>query len=192
MVFHERNILSRPHPIYWAGFRSDTRTLQQEGWEFSASQHYEMDSVGLVMRHGAYGIHAVTSLVESRPYDLHPQALQPFHIQYLTDRGIKFQSYQPPNWLQECKPVDMMTQMVEVKDIDDMNMFAGILARTKELIVEPEDVSALMDRILDLQKPGAQAHYEKVLREGRDGHAAVRGGAAPRQQFHAQVISLVA
>lgn len=191
MAFTDRNILSRPHPVYWAGFRSDTRTLQQEGWEFAAEQRMEMDCVGLVMRHAAYGIHAVTGLVENRPYDLHPQALQPFHVQYLTDRGIKYQHYTPPDWLPSCKPVDMMPQMVEVKDIDDMNMFAGIMVRNKELIVEPEDVSTLMDRILDLQKPGAQAHYEKVLRQGREGHSAVRG-AGPRQQFHAQVISLVA
>lgn len=192
MVFHERNILSRPHPVHWAGFRSDTRTLQDAGWEFSAEQRVETDSVGLVMRHGAYGIHAVTCTVPNMMYDLHPQALQQFHIQYLTDRGIQFQTYQMPDWVASCKPVDMMPQMVEVKSIEDMNMFAGVMVRNKEIIVEPEDVSTLMDRILELQKPEAKAHYERVLREQQKGHALVRDGAGPRQQFHAQVISLVA
>ena len=191
MAFAERNILSRPHPVLWAGFRSDTRTLQQAGWEFSASQQFESDSVGLVMRHGAMGIHAVTNTVPNMMYDLHPQALQQFHINYLTDRGIQYRQFDMPHWLPTCTPADMQPQMVEVKSIEDMNLFAGCMARTQELIVDPDDVSAMMDRILDLQKPGAQAHYEQVLRESRVEGAVVRG-TGPRQAFHAQVISLVA
>ncbi len=187
----DRYILSRPHPVHWAGFRSDTRTLQQAGWEFSASQRYETDSVGLVMRHGVMGIHAVTNVVPNMMYDLHPQALQQFHINYLTDRSIEFHYTNMPDWLPSCEPVDMQPQIVEVKSIEDMHLFAGCLARTNEIIVDPDDISAMMDRILDLQKPGVQEHYEKVLREGRDAHSVVRR-AGPRQQFHAQIISLVA
>lgn len=186
----ERRILSRPHPVFWAGFRSDTQTLQQAGWEFTASQRYEVNEVGLVMRHGAMGVHAVTNTVPNMMYDLHPQAVQQFHINYLTDRGIQYRTFDTPHWLPSCEPVDMSPQMVEVKSIDDMQLFAGCLARTKEIIVDPEDVSALMDRILDLQKPGAQAHYEEVLRKNKVEGAIVRG-AGPRQAFHAQVISLV-
>lgn len=187
----DRHILSRPHPVLWAGFRSDTRTLQQAGWEFSASQRYESDSIGLIMRHGVLGIHAVTNTVPHVMYDLHPQALQQFHINYLTDRGIQYRTFDAPSWLPSCEPVDMQTQMVEVKSLEDMNLFAGCLARTNEIIVDPDDVSAMMDRILDLQKPGAQAHYEQVLRDSREEGSIMRG-AGPRQQFHAQVISLVA
>ncbi len=187
----DRHILSRPHPVVWAGFRSDTRTLQQAGWEFSASQQFETDSVGLVMRHGAMGIHAVTNAVPNMMYDLHPQAPQQFHVNYLTDRGIQYRTFNAPDWLPDCQPVDMQPQMVEVKSIEDMNLFAGCMARTQELIVEPDDVAALMERILAMQKPGAQAHYEKVLRDSR-AEGAVMRGAGPRQQFHAQVISLVA
>jgi hypothetical protein len=185
----DRHILSRPHPVLWAGFRSDTQQLQQAGWEFSAKQMYERDEVGLVMRHGVLGIHAVTNTVPNIMYDMHPQAVQQFHVQYLTDRSIKYQSYTPPPWVQNCKPVDMRPQLVEVKSIEDMQLFAGCMARTNEVIVDPDDVTAMMDRILDLQKPGAQAHYEKVLRESRDGYGVVPG-VGPRQAFHAQVVSL--
>ncbi len=189
----DRHILSRPHPIFWAGFRSDTQQLQQAGWEFSASQMYERDEIGLVMRHGALGIHATTNTVPNMMYDLHPQVLQQFHVQWLTDRGIKFQqtSLTMPDWLPSCQPVDMRPQMVEVKSIEDMQLFAGCMARTNEIIVDPDDVNAMMERILDLQRPGAQEHYERVLRESRAEGAVVRG-AGPRQAFHAQVISLVA
>ena len=187
----DRHILSRPHPVLWAGFRSDTRTLQQAGWEFSASQQFETDSIGLVMRHGVMGIHAVTNTVPHIMYDRHPQAVQQFHINYLTDRSIKFERYRMPQWVSECNPVDMIPQMIDVKSIEDMNLFAGCLARTQEIIVDPDDVSAMMERILDLQKPGAQAHYEKVLRESRIEGAVMRE-VGPRQAVHAQVISLVA
>ena len=187
----DRHILSRPHPVLWAGFRSDTRTLQQAGWEFSAAQHFESDSVGLVMRHGVMGIHAVTNTVPNTMYDLHPQDPQQFHINYLTDRNIQYRQLDMPQWLPTCKPVDMMPQMVEVKSIEDMQLFAGCLARTQEIIVDPDDVNAMMERILSLQKPRAQAHYEKVLRENKTEGGVVRG-IGPRQVFHAQVVSLVA
>jgi hypothetical protein len=48
----------------------------------------------------------------------------------------------------------------------------------------------MMNRILELQRPGAQEFYKQRLREMK-----VEGPImqpAPRQQFHAQVISLVA
>lgn len=191
MMIPDRRILSRPHPVIWAGFRSDTQQLQQAGWELSASQRYEDDSVGLVMRHKVMGIHAVTNAVPNRLYDLHPQAVQTFHVNYLTDRGIQYRTFNMPDWLPACQPVDARPQMVEVKSIEDMQLFAGCMARTNEIIVEPDDVATLMERILAIQKPGAQAHYEQVLRNSRAAGSLMRG-AGPRQAFHAQIISLVA
>lgn len=187
----DRHILSRPHPVLWAGFRSDTRTLQQAGWEFSASQQYENDNVGLVMRHGVMGIHAVTDTVPNIMYDRHPQDIQQFQINYLTDRGIRYRHFQMPPWLPTCKPVDMIPQLVEVKSLEDMQLFAGCLARTQEIIVDPDDVSAMMERILTLQKPGAQEYYAEQLRKMQEPGQIVKD-VRPQQQVHAQIISLVA
>jgi hypothetical protein len=145
-----------------------------------------------MMRHQVYGIHARTNEVDGMVYAMDRQARPAFHIQWLTDRNVRFQQvdgYPVPN-LSAYSPVDMRPQMVEVKDLEDMQMFAGCLARTQELIVDPDDVTSMMDRILALQDPARQEYYKRQLRANRE--EGVRMQAAPRQQFHAQVVSLVA
>lgn len=189
----ERHILSRPHPVFWAGFRSDTVTLQQAGWEFSSDQHFERDSLSLMMRHEAMGIHARTNDVPNMMYEVMVRPERPeFHVQWLTDRSVRWHQvggFDMPQRVDEYTPVDMKPQMVEVKNLEDMNMFAGCLARTRELIVDPDDVNGMMERILELQDPARQEYYKQRLRENKvEGR---RMEAAPRQNFHAQIISLV-
>lgn len=189
----DRNILSRPYPVYWAGFESTTLRLQQAGWEFSASQRYGMDAVGLMMRHQATGMVGCTNTVPNMLlYDMgHMSALPPFAVEWLTDQKVMIHNYHAPDWLHACEPVDMKPQMVEVKDIRDTNLFAGVaLTRTKELIVDPNSVPELMDRILELQEPGRQEHFQKMVREAkREGS---HMSAPPRQDFHAQIVSIAA
>ena len=190
-------MLSRPHPVCWAGFQSDTRTLQQNGWEFSAHQDVANYEFGLMMKHSALGIHACTNLVDYRTTVAgmnHPHARMPFYIQWLTDRSIKFH-YEPPTWMWECKPADMQPQVVhELRDIDDMNLFAGCMARTNEVIVDPHSVPDLMDRILELQEPGRQEYYRQQAAEMRrramDPGIEAAAKSSPRQKFHAQILSL--
>lgn len=188
-------VISQAHPVCWAGFQSDTRTLQQNGWEFSANQDMSNLTFGLMMRHQALGIHAATNMTHYGPMEMkHPNALIPFYIQWLTDKSIKFQHIQPPQWAldNECHPVDMQPQVIhEMKDIDDLNLFAGVsLARTKQLIVDPDDVSAMMDRILEVQDPARQERFKKMVQEARQDGSPNRAG--PRQEFHAQIVSIAA
>lgn len=197
----DRFVQSRPHPVFWAGFKSNTFALQQAGWEFSASQAPELDGVGLMMRHRGLGMVASTNLVPmmhfyQSGYAMHdPNAIQPFHVQWLTDRNPQFQYINPPDYLEYCQPVDMKPQLMqqsEVRTLDDMNIFANVcMARTTELIVDPDDVSAMMDRILELQDPARQERFKRMVQEQKD-PGRVRSDPMPRQQFHAQIVSIAA
>ncbi|PVY34576.1 hypothetical protein C7413_107112 [Paraburkholderia silvatlantica] len=86
-------------------------------------------------------------------------------------------------------PIDAMPQFssVERKCIDDFGIFATPLARTEEIIVDPHDVMALLERIKDLQRPEQAAIRER--NRGRE-----RRADDPRQRtaFHAQILSLAA
>ncbi len=191
-MHYERRILSRPHPVYWAGFRSDTVALQQAGWEFSASQRYEINEVGLMMRHQATGMHAQTSTVPAMMYDsmAHHENAPSFRVQWMTDKGMRMRTIDIQPWVAGCDPVDMRPQMIEVKSIEDMNLFAGCMARTHEVVVDPETVPDLMARILEMQEPGRQEHFRQMVADNRREDQMMR--PSPRQQFHAQIISLVA
>ena len=190
-MYQERRIISRPHPVFWAGFRSTTVALQNAGWEFSASQRYDIDAVGLMMRHQATGMHAQTSTVPSTLYEtVDPRGGPSFHVQWMTDRGMQMREVNVAPWVAACDPVDMRPQMIEVKSIEDMHLFAGCMARTHEVIVDPETVPDLMTRILEMQEPGRQEHFRQMVLENRREGQMMR--PSPRQQFHAQVISLVA
>lgn len=187
-------VLSYPHPVYWAGFRSDTQTLQQAGWEFSAHEDLAMMEFGLAMRHSALGIDAWTNSVG---YEVNRamHSPQPFHVNCLTDRAPRFESISMPDWLPDCKPVDMQPQVVrEFKTMDDLNLFAGCMARTNEVIVDPNSVPDLMERILEIQEPARQEYFKQqaaeMRRRARDPGLEAASKQSPRQNFHAQILSI--
>lgn len=193
-------MMSQPHPVCWAGFQSDTRTLQQNGWEFAAHQDAAHYRFGLMMKHSALGIHACTNLVDYTTRTagmLHPDARQAFYIQWLTDRNLRVQDVRPPDWMWEAKPVDMQPQVVrELVTLDDLNLFAGCMARTNEIIVDPHSVPDMMDRILELQEPARQEYFRQqaaeMRRRNQDPGIEAAAKSSPRQNFHAQIVSLVA
>lgn len=193
----ERVVASRPHPVFWAGFKSNTWALQQAGWEFSMQQDPAYDRIGMVMRNRQFGMRAGS--VGISYYNLEngirdPNNLQPFQVNWMTNADIGYRVMEQVNispYIEEYRPVDARPQVVAVRDFDDLNIFAGApLARTQEIIIDPDDVSAMMDRILELQRPGREAHYKEMVRE------ASRAGnipqAVPRQNFHAQILSFAA
>lgn len=191
MRLGEQRILSRPHPIHFAGWRSDTFTLQQAGWEFSAAQREDMDAVGLAFRHPQLGLKGLTNTIPAYLYENlndHHNGAPPLNVCWMTDAQVQFKHYEVPMWAAQCAPVDMRPQMIdEVKSFDDLVRFAPVsLARTVELVVDPDDVSAMMDRILTLQDPARQERYRETVRQGRR----AQERPVPRQEFHAQIVSL--
>lgn len=192
--FPDRFIQSRPHEVFWAGFRSNTFQLQQAGWEFAADQSYERDEIRMAMRHREFGMYGITSGIPGYMYaDMHPNAPACFDVVRLTDREMKFH-YVPNDimtWLPEASPVDMRpTIQYETKDIEDFKIFACPLVRTNEVIVDPNSVPELMDRILELQDPARKEHFLQMAKESRQEGSIIRPG--PQQNFHAQIVSLVA
>ena len=196
MRLGDRHIQSRPHRIHFAGWRSDTFTLQQAGWEFSACQRIEFDEIGLAFRHPQLGLRGVTSTIPGMMYEMAgPDAELQFNVVWMTDAQVRVREYKMPNFIMRAEdamaPVDMRPQIVEIKDFDDMVRFAGVtLVRSNEIIVDPDDVSAMMDRILELQQPERRERMMKIARENRmEGN---RIQPVPKQHFHAQLVSIAA
>ena len=193
----EQRILSKPMPVHWAGFESNTYRLQQAGWEFTADQSYERMGTRLMMRHQGFQMYGCTDHVDtdffaSRTSDKW-RGIR-FPIQWMTGGRVQvIHEVGGEGIISAMQPVDMTPTLAtaQARDIEDLNLFGAPLVRTNEVIIDPNSVPEMMDRILELQKPGAQAHYEERLREMKRGGSRI-DGLRPRQEFHAQVLSLVA
>lgn len=194
----DERFLSPPCRVLFAGWETTTTKLQQAGWQLAAEQVMYDHRVRIAMRHAPSGLYMVS---ESVDYGFAPR---------YTDR---FQSFGTDPWaaptfvvrhvgsnitvqivdnLANFSPIDAAPQLVcaEVKGIEKFNLFATPLTRTEEIIVEPETVSELMEKIRALQAPELAAIRQRNrMREGRS-----EGSRAPiaQQQFHAQILSIAA
>lgn len=78
----------------------------------------------------------------------------------------------------------------EIKSIEDLGIFAVPLARTQELIVDPDKIDEVLALIHKAQLPQMEEIRQRDrLRAGRDAGSTAAG---PRQVFHAQVLSIAA
>lgn len=190
----EKRILSKPYPVSWAGFESTTYKLQQAGWQFTAEQDLASMSTRFLMRHNGFKLFGASQLVATDYFidqdDSNYWGRVNFPIQWMTS-GVKVTRV--IDNFDQFRPVDMQPQYQahEETNIEDMNLFATPLARTQEIIVDPNSVPKLMDRILELQDPARKAHFAKMVEEARRPGMMI-DSIRPRQQFHAQILSLAA
>lgn len=187
-------VLSRPAEVRWAGFRSDTYRLQQEGWEIAAEEDVAYGRIRLLLRHQDMRLYALTNHVDYQYR--HPHGIEGgpplvfqvvmasprIEVQRIAEAGASsFESFHQ---------IDAQPQLVtsEIKSLEDFRIFATPLVRTEEIIVEPQTVSEMLERIREMQAPEQKALREKQrLAARREGMIV---DAVPQQRFHAQIISI--
>lgn len=184
-------VLNPPLRVLWAGFEANTYALQQAGWELSAEQDFAFRRLRVAFRHRDWKLYAISDAVD---WDFLLWAtrnslveLPPLVVRYFVN---EIQVLRVPDRVDAFRPVDAQPQFVqqEVRSLEDCGVFATPLVRTEEIIVEPRDVSALLEQIKKLQAPEQAAIRQRErLRAARDG---LEREAWPRQRFHAQVISI--
>jgi hypothetical protein len=101
---------------------------------------------------------------------------------------IAYHEDHPPAFM----PIDAQMQFTRkiVQNVEDMGIFATPLVRTEELIIDESEVSAILARLVEAQKPEQERIRDrKRLRESREG---LMLGAEPQMKFHAQILSIAA
>lgn len=194
MLKIEYRVLSEPAEVWWAGFRSDTLRLQQEGWEIAAEEDVAYDRIRLLLRHQDLRLYALTDDVQYRYRAIADPRFalkQPQLVFRVVRAAPRFEVLRSDIDFAAFRQVDAKPQFehsVEVKSLEDFRIFATPLARTEEIIVEPQTVSAMLDQIRKMQAP-EQARIREQQRAAAARESRV-ADAAPRQAFHAQIISL--
>lgn len=187
-MFGDERVLSRPMRVVWDGWETTTTQLQQRGWELTAEQDFRYRAIRLAMRNRTQRMYGVTDLL---PYDFFDQGFvrgygaQPvFQVVYMASEIVA----NVPVDFSKFAAIDAMPQFVnsERKSIEDFGIFATPLVRTEEIIVEPQTVASLLEQIKKLQVPEQAAIRQR--NRARD----VGESPRPREQFHAQILSIAA
>ena len=166
---------SAPVPVYFAGFKSDTMTLQGSGWQFSVDQQvmYQYGEIHLVIAAknediGQYMWFNPVRLQRGEAFNelMDTGRLQSMtlHAQYLSP---KFQARIMPMTTASLNmtPVDMNPSFVETKDVDitDFAMFKPInVSEDFEIYLNRKDEAEILDLLLKKQDP-----KQKEIRENR-------------------------
>lgn len=192
-MYETPRMLSRPMGVEWAGWRTDTYTLQQNGWELAVENSYYDHTYRLLLRHRMMKMYAITAkeTIENLPADMSfARNLPVFHIVHV---AASLHAIQLPgiDW-NNFQQIDAQPQFTtsRITRIEDTNVFAVPLQRTQEIVIDGADMSVIehLEAIKRLQDPEQQKIRERILREG----ATPEGSsfkAAPRQNVIAQIVS---
>lgn len=187
-------LLSPPIPVEWAGFTSDTRMMQRCGWEFAVERNTYGFSIHILARHRILGLMMNASI---RDDDLRNSALiysKPLN-DYTGFRGppMQFREINHESRVsfihmnpEDLERVDMNPQYTTIQEHrwngDAIDLFRKWAPQAEELIVDPNDVTALFERIKKLQTPQlAEIRERNRKRDAREQRS---------EQVVAQIVTL--
>lgn len=167
-------MLSRPVPVHWAGWESNTATLHACGWDIAADYRVDRDTYGLIMRHQALKLYAVTDYIEfRRGSNFLSNVVDPRHelprftvvhvapnFHTVTMPGLDFSRYQ------QIDPRPQMS-VSRITRVEDFNIFALARAPEKEIVIEGADMSVIehLEAIQKLQAPKQRELRDRMQRE---------------------------
>jgi hypothetical protein len=171
---------SYPIKIRFAGWESDTYTLQRAGWQIAANQIPEPwnggTSTQLVLRHEGAKLHAITNVSRISPF-MHATSSR-YAIDYsreLANAGLdvicmgsnmQTQVIPMPSGFsfQSFEAIDCEPRTVELEHVvlNDLKIFRPISSTAPEIIIPTHSVAEMMDLVLKLQDPA-----QKEIRERR-------------------------
>lgn len=198
-----------PVEVHFAGFKSDTYSLGQAGWDLSLNQQLSPSSarmgVQLAMRHGdrENALYALSHHVEV-PYEAIMRGRMGFEGMVQFFRSIFFNiMHVAPGFRFQVMPIrgsfsanfsafDPTPQQIVEEDIRDFKFFKTGTTEMKDLIVSPEQVPELLDVILKIQGKGQNDIRARA--RSRENFQAYQSGemfeTKPARTVQAQIITL--
>lgn len=191
-------ILSTPIRVVMLGFESDTLKLQHAGWELSVHEDFHYHAICLAMRHRTLRLYGISRRVNlEHYYDFQQRADMIRHLVFdIQGVAPEIRTIEAPKVdFAQFKPIDAVPMWTEqeIKCISDFNIFRTIEA-SKEIIVEPQTVSEMLNEILKSQAPKQKELREELRKKRRRESVEFLPleSVKPAEELHAQIISLVA
>jgi len=152
--------------VMWAGWRSDTLTLQQCGWQLAVEDDPQRRLFRIALHHPTMHLYGIMDkdILYMRPRNDYYEEFPPLCITHMasditvdirtTKRFKNFYAVDAEPYLETSQP----------QKLSDLVLFRPLDA-IKEIIIEPKDVNEMMERILSLQAPKQAELREKARKE---------------------------
>lgn len=199
-------IANAPIKVRLAGWVSDTYTLQREGWQLSAAQRFDNMTLQIAM-HLPGNTYCITNVVDLQYFRTGQDRVEMLrHLELnvphssasivlrtgdtYDERGHMRKTWNEPIRAAYAtfQPIDatpFSRDLEKGHKLEDMVIFRPLA--TSEIIVAPDTVPGLMDKILELQDPSMKKLIvEQRIRSARSGQPT----DAPRVENHCQIISI--
>jgi hypothetical protein len=159
--------------VHFAGWESDTLTLQRAGWQFSANQDVKRSELQFVLKHEVLKIYGLSQKISRFEYahyfrdNLHGFTLPVIEVKSIScDLKViamaNIASFVPIN----AQPI--FNHIFNPRNIDDFKIFASIRKPEHQIIIDPNDTQKLLNRVLELQSPKQAEIREKRNKEIRN------------------------
>lgn len=182
---------STPFTIRWAGFESDTLTLQNNGWTIAVEDCFyhalDQHELRFILKHDMLNLHAITRVEKIyfshfiNNMTLHQNNI-PFHIQIIA-KEIMYTSI-PEIRTENLNLIDCSPEYIKMDygNISELSIFKTLVKPDNALIIEPDKISSILQQIVDAQAPNQKEIRERMRRkDSRD---------AVKQTLHAQILTV--
>ena len=188
MNYGQHDVLSRPCRVLWAGWQSTTYDLQRAGWALSAAEQWDDRRVTLAMTHERTGTRMIS---KSADFDYFGRSMgrEPEMPTFIVGNvvaahgGRVLIERMDTLTIESFRSIDAKPMRIVREDMDDLGIFAT--PATKGLILDPNDVDALMTQVGKLN----QIQLAEVREHNRQRERRAVGDAL---KLHCQILTLAA
>ena len=165
----QERILSQPIDIYWLGWWSNTRELGLNGWDISANEMPDRNSIQIVLRqpeHGIYGMSDSPRYEYRSHWNSHYyrglDKLDKLIFRMTLAHNVHVHTMESP--IDLWKPVDPVPSVAEIAEhrLEDLNVFRRLPPEEKDIILPPPSFDQIMQMALDHQAPKQKELREKA------------------------------
>lgn len=149
-------MISPPVRLHWAGWTSDTYTLQQNGWEISVHENFNEQGLQIALRHRGLDVRGLSNMTAFDHYGYHVS--HPNMVRDLVVRVMGFAPHfrittteLPRAWTAIDASPSIMRR--EIIDIDDLALFQPLPPPENDVIIEPPSFDEILQMALEHQAP---------------------------------------
>lgn len=182
--------------VHWAGWESDTLTLQRAGWQFSANQDVSRGLMRFAIKHEGLRMQGVSDVVHDVGFRRYSQESGQHSIGRLNILRMveEFKVCTMPLPSLAFEPISMEPAVnfdVALHSLDDLKIFAPIKRPEHSIIIDPNSTQELLNRVLELQDPKQieiRAARNKEIRKFFRESASVPREISPKNFAFAEIL----
>lgn len=162
---------STPIELFWAGWRTDTVSLQRAGWELAAHEDVRFRKMQIAIRHPEYELRGLSEFGTHEYFEiLHSQygmRRRPQARMNMTHLGhnIVIRTMYPGEIV--FNPIDAEPRVMEerVESIDDLAHFAKIHKPKNEVYLKEASMAEILEMALQKQEPEQEKIRKRIMQE---------------------------